>query len=864
MNPTCIFPFLTGLTTLGLLALPLSAQTQLGRLGKLHFPKDKLSGSPLLVDVDKDGDLDAIVVGYKDEVLFRNRGDAVFSKVTTGGLPTLGFRAKSLEIAAGDIDGDGDEDIFVACESQNRLYLNDGKGNFKDITQKNLPQDSEISIAARFTDIDGDKDLDLIIANTDPLFGRQNRIYQNIGKGVFKDITGTHAPKISDKTTGMTTGDFDGNGTIDVVFIDSGPGQSRKLWLNDGKGKFAVAAKAFPAIAFSNTSVGAADTDKDGDLDLVFTSYTGSIHYFRNQGKARFVDDTTLVMPTKMPRISIFRLTDYDNDGDIDIVGADMFSKAVLLGNFKGRFMDQSLLMPENREYITALAAGDLDGDKDMDLLLIRNWASPSLYLAVKPWRTTNILQYRNGTEEDRPDLAAGDALYDFNGDGYLDLFQANRWKLLFGDGQGGFKPASPGSLPSIPEYAERVVLGDVNKDGIMDAWIGTRQRYPAKGNDRLFLGTGKGRFVDATFTHFPTVDTRAIWARLVDLDGDSDLDLILSNGYGKRGQHQVYVNNGKGQFSLGKLFLPQNAWRSALADIDGDGDMDLIQAANGQNQLWTNDGKGNFTNVTKGRLPTDAGNHNLVISGDIDGDGDLDLCFFSWLTGKNLLYLNSGKGVFTDVSKRLQMTHLSASEARLLDIDEDGDLDVLISYFVVQNSKTPYHQILINDGLGNFKDDSSRRMPAAAIPVGVRFWADIDDDGDLDYLASRTLYFNRYRQLHAPFLARSGQVWALDYYHEYGAPVNQALAIPLIGIQRTRSRLPGLGTLRIDPRFMVVGFPLAISKKTGKTRIAFRIPTDPMLIGQPLSVQALMGSKLLTSPGTWKLSNTVTAFIAQ
>jgi len=145
------------------------------------------------------------------------------------------------------------------------------------------------------------------------------------------------------------------------------------------------------------------------------------------------------------------------------------------------------------------------------------------------------------------------------------------------------------------------------------------------------------------------------------------------------------------------------------LVDVDGDGDLDLFKIqgtdslAGRPNQLLINDGTGYFTDESATRLPAAVANSTKADFGDVDGDGDLDVIVAN--VGPEQLLLNDEAGVFTDASAALPppvpiFSDIS-SDARFADVDNDGDLDILVS------NENPFpgglgaqNRLWINDGV--------------------------------------------------------------------------------------------------------------------------------------------------------------------
>ncbi|HEX5053145.1 MAG TPA: VCBS repeat-containing protein [Planctomycetota bacterium] len=229
----------------------------------------------------------------------------------------------------------------------------------------------------------------------------------------------------------------------------------------------------------------------------------------------------------------------------------------------------------------------------------------------------------------------------------------------------------------------------------------------------------------------------------LVDVDGDTDLDVVFANGLvlsssGSAIQPTLLINKidlGLGLVDETAARLPALAIRGTLAiafDIDGDGDKDLVFSCNGpsQQRVYVNNGSGVFTDESTTRLP------GLVIAaagcayGDVDQDGDLDLFFNDELSNGQLkLLLNDGTGVFTNVTA----THVAVApktnqqDIVVCDIDNDGDLDV------INIGKSSGQQIFFNDGTGHFLTMTTALLPAGTTLTYEAEAADLDNDGDLD-----------------------------------------------------------------------------------------------------------------------------------
>lgn len=273
-----------------------------------------------LADFDADDDLDAFVVNAVNTVdtasrVWLNDGDGRF---TSG--QVFAYMGEYAATAA-DVDGDDDADIVVAVSGDpfgggapNRVLLNDGNGTLTDSGQS-LGNARSRGVAA--ADLDGDTDLDLFFANTG-----SNSVWLNDGKGVFSDggqSLGTSSSR------GVALGDLDGDDDIDAYVANES--LSNRIWLNDGKGAFADTGQTL-GISESQ-AVALADPDGDGDLDA-FVANTWTVgtpineaapnRIWINDGDATFTESGSELGQLHSNDI---RVADLDGDDDVDIFVAN-------------------------------------------------------------------------------------------------------------------------------------------------------------------------------------------------------------------------------------------------------------------------------------------------------------------------------------------------------------------------------------------------------------------------------------------------------------------------------------------------------------------------------------------------------------
>ena len=378
------------------------------------------------------------------------------------------------KIAAADLTGDGIVDLVLAYNAVGLVNVQqgDGQGAFRSLppnqfTDLPFPCGAEnLSLA----DVDGDglKDLAVGISShpqnwhdselTDEqlasLWKGHFVIARNAGAGQFQPMATFTVPS---QAKGVCLADMDNDGRVDLLYTARGSAyrgdmKRGRLYVRQGQGEFkfglALECPAGPSAYYVET----ADINNDGYLDILIPNEHGStVHYVISPGRTIFSPGTKIhaqpLRTTPIPgyrshAVNDVRAADFNNDGNIDLVTANLGTNCVsiFLGNGDGTFQTDKLL--EAGEFAAFLATGDLDNDGDVDFV-ITHWTQHDV---------TSVFLNRGGAnffprKEYQTGLGNyGVALADVDSDGNLDVVTANykarSYSVLKGRGDGTFENA--------------------------------------------------------------------------------------------------------------------------------------------------------------------------------------------------------------------------------------------------------------------------------------------------------------------------------------------------------------------------------------------------------------------------------------
>ena len=438
--------------------------------GGRKYMNETVGSGGAFFDYDSDGDQDIYLLNGAEvpdhplvvtptNALYRNDGDGHFDDVTKAvGAGDTGY---AMGCAAGDIDNDGDLDLYVTNLEANVLYRNDDGGegrHFADIGEQAGVADDRWGSGCAFADVDADGFVDLYVATYTDFSYDNHRVcregggdlqlycgpeayngvgdvlFRNLGGGTFEDITATAGLDQSlGKELGVLFGDVDIDGDIDL-YLASDQTQNF-LFLNNGQGRFdeqslfAGTAYSEDGEAEGGMGVDLGDYDADGWPDLFVSNFLWETNtLYRNLGDGRYRDVTGA---TGLGRSSLAylgwgtRLFDVDNDGDLDLFVANghperdiaLYQNAtfaqrnqLFINDGIGRFREVTDVAGTALGVVAVsrgAAFGDYDDDGDIDIL-VTNCEGPPTLMRNDGVNINNWLRVRlQGTTSNRAAIGA-------------------------------------------------------------------------------------------------------------------------------------------------------------------------------------------------------------------------------------------------------------------------------------------------------------------------------------------------------------------------------------------------------------------------------------------------------------------------
>jgi len=705
----------------------------------------------LAADIDNDGDMDLVVTNHKSSrggsfTVLLNGGNGTFVIDTTYEAP-VGPR----QALAVDLDKDGDLDLIIINRDggQFTVFLNRtneaalppaaGKFRFAYICPTPVP------VEAVALDLKEDTlaDIDVVTAN----FGRD--IIQTFLNTGGKFPNGPDADfRTRAGTRSVASADFNTDGYPDVVVADSAS-DSISVFLNIGNGLFGprsdyrvsnrpLGPAVMGFISLAPNSVRTADFDGDSDADVaVLCGKRDSIIIFKGNGNGTLTLQNIFYGVGRLPQAAVAAKLDGDADIDLAVANLGGGSISILKNNGNATFSVKTDFLVKSDPL--SLYAADLDGDGDFDLAAPNDSGN-----AVTVLMNKGNADFFNGTPYATGLNPVGLTMADLDGDADLDLAVANKnsttVSIFFNNGNGSF---SAGSTPFTGGTPNFVVACNLDGDGDIDLVTSNQ----TGGTVSILKNNGDGTF--ASNVDYQVGDpTRSnpvpTGVACADFDGDGDFDLAVTCA--NQSVLSVLKNNGDGTFIravpafINTGISPTSV---AAADLDGDGDVDLAVTNQGFSSdlttnkmiVFLNDGSGFFVpagDYQTGSVPIQ------VVAADLNGDGDVDLAVANRgapLVPANTvsIFENNGDGTFAG-----QVVNPVGGFPNSIfagDFDGDGKPDLLVANSASTSNSFSF---LKNNGDSTF-------APQVEYGAGGRnatfvFGGDLDGDGDKEVVVTNSL----------------------------------------------------------------------------------------------------------------------------
>ena len=357
-------------------------------------------------DLNGDGLPDVVVCNCNNQnvFLYINAGGKHFQRITEGALPeTTGYFESTALV---DYDNDGDLDVFFTSLNghPDALFRNDGEANFSRVQAGQLTSDSTSAPGACWCDYDNDGDMDVYVVTRDTV---PDILYNNSGNGTFTQVPASHFPYTKADGRTCSWGDVDGDGDFDLYvgnfteFVNGVRRNARNnMYINEGGGKFSRVTSGEPVTVIGRTyGTSFVDFDNDGDADLMVTNIglrDSSVLYV-NEGKGTFkklLPEQSGIQSGKPSKGHTWG--DFNNDGYLDLFVANgtenvpdsLLNDDLYFGSANRKLIKINNAPPAQDAKVSAgTAYADVDGDGDLDLFVC-NWKNNNQQNA---WYINNI-----------------------------------------------------------------------------------------------------------------------------------------------------------------------------------------------------------------------------------------------------------------------------------------------------------------------------------------------------------------------------------------------------------------------------------------------------------------------------------------
>ena len=699
-------------------------------------------------------------------------------------------------VAVGDVNNDGLKDLyFTGNQTADKLYLNKGDLKFEDITSSAIGDVATDGwhTGVTMADVNQDGWIDIYISRSGNTSNKEmlgNLLLINNQDNTFTEKGEEYGVNVQRMTTQSSFFDFDNDGDLDLYVMNhplqDDPYKPKKsveevkamikagspdadVLLENVDGKFVdISQKAGIGNHSYGLGLTVSDVNNDGYVDIFVTNdYMAPDNLWMNNGDGTFTDEIL----DQFKHISNFAMgndiADFNNDGLLDILAVDMASEdhvrskknmggmdaekfwGVVLVGFHYQYMFNTLQLNNGNGTFSEIAqhAGISKTDWSWAPLFIDfdNDGYKDLFISNGYRRDSRDNDYLNSTHfnkdmsfEKKLDLMPAtkiqNYIYQNNGDYHFDK-RLKEWNVDFPVNSNGAAYAdfdNDGDVDLVLNNMDEtacILRNDLNSD---NNYVRVKLKGPNNSN-------GLGSKVKIT-----TKDGIQYQELQVTRGYISSVEDILHFGIGQNeliGEIRIDWKDGKS--TVLKDVKPN---QTIVADYASG---KILPQENAESQKWFTDVSDKMPQVaSKQFVVNDFAQEVLlpnkmsqlgpfVSSGDVNGDG-LDDFFISGSRGfEGRLYVQQTNGSFK--IKQGPWKHKIQHEemdSEFIDVDNDGDLDLYVvsgSNEYEINSNKLFDQLYINDGEGNFKNETATRLPQMITSGQSIAFGDIDNDGDMD-----------------------------------------------------------------------------------------------------------------------------------
>lgn len=657
-------------------------------------------------DMDYDGDLDLISANSHHIIWYENT-DGKNSKITSHLIPIKqSSYLKTLKFL--DINNDGFKDIITHDRQKIHLFKGiDKNGNFSE--QETILEVYTSLNSVTFNDLDNDGDIDIVFSHKDNYqpYQKLKWLENTDSKGSFTNKT-IHSYT---KTSSLNIVDLNNDNIKDILSYDYSNNKV-DIFYNNGNQSFTKTSTTIKANNSKEIAVIPYDIDKDNDLDLLvinsehYTTSIKKIEIHKNDGQGNFTYFNEI--DTKVTDISSLHVKDIDNDNDLDILFSSKNKGSVVLCKNQNNNFNNLQTISDNILGLNNVTSYDFNNDGENDIIVSS--------------RTNNQISWFNNADNFSEEKELTTTLIDpeksfpadIDGDNDMDIVTISKVGITWyenKDGKGDF-----GSQKIIDSnvISRTIQIADIDNDNDNDIIVG---EIGSNYNRKLLLyknTDGKG-----TYSKPITLDETSSILSIAtsDIDNDGDIDIIYCN---ETSDIKYILNkNGKGDFestptTINTSFYYQGT-QVLSSDINNDGFNDII--------AYNPDGRLAWFKNTNGMFNTENIIHKTVshpihhaITNDIDNDGDIDIIVSIRIDSSSnaeLVWFENidAKGDFGSkkiINKNIKKTH----SIIISDLDNDNDNDIITSH----SEKISWHEntdgrifsdkeqiILQNDNYYNF-----------------------------------------------------------------------------------------------------------------------------------------------------------------